>query len=68
MSEDSKSEENQDTGDDSPPSSSDETDVEIRKAEHLTAHFKIQELRRPRIKKEEGNFPAEKKEWKRKSS
>ena len=37
VSEDSESEENQDTGDDSPSSSSDEIDVEIRKAERLTS-------------------------------
>lgn len=40
------SEESQDTGGGSPPSSSDKTDLEIRQAKRLTAHLKIQGLLR----------------------
>lgn len=50
VSEDSRSEESQDTGGDSLPSSSDETNLEIRKAERLTAYLK--NTRVPETKKE----------------
>lgn len=50
VSEDSRGEESQDTGGDSLPSSSDETNLEIRKAEKLTACLK--NIRVPETKKE----------------
>lgn len=59
MLEDGEGEESQDTGDDSP--SSDETDLEIRKAERLTAHLEMQEFLRQRIKKGKRKLPSKEK-------
>lgn len=52
------SEESQDTGGDSPLSSSDKTDLEIR---HCT--FKNTRAPETKIKKEKGNFPIKKRNW-----
>lgn len=62
--EDGEGEESQDAGDDSPPSSFDKTDLDIRKAERLTARLEMQELLRQGIKKERENFPVKKRERK----
>lgn len=61
--EDGEGEESQDAGDDSPPSS-DETDLDIRKTERLTARLEMQELLRQKIKKEREKFPVKKRERK----